>query len=178
MSRSLAAAGLALLCGLLASCSAPARPRTTQDGVLAILRTVKWGMPQQTVRARFSDKTFVPGISYQGRDGALFVTGYRDRVEGQDVFVGFHFAGTDRLVRVAYSFDVADAGHAEHLYTKYADRFRRQFGVPLIEAASGISTARWKTPHGILIIGTTGKPAFAIQGWDEQHFVAAAKTVQ
>ena len=137
-------------------------------------------MTQQDVRGRFPDKAFVPTVSDQGHGGIAFITGYRDRIEGQDVFVGFHFIGTDRLVRIAWSFDVSGNGasQAERFYTAYTDRFRRRFGVPLIEAAGGITTSRWKTAHGILIVGVTAASGFAIQAWNEPYFVTAAKTVR
>ncbi len=181
MSRALAVAGLAATVGLL-GCPQASRSPAGHDPVLAILQAVTWGMTAQAVRDRLADKAFVPAVTHQGRDGVAFITGYRDRIEGHSVFVGFHFAGPDsqvaRLVRVAWSFDVADAAEVQRLYATSAERYRRQFGTPLVEAEGRVTTARWKTPHGILIVGTTERPGFAIQGWEERHFLAAAGGVR
>ena len=174
----LAAAGLVLLSGLLGACQASPSSRRADD-ILAIVQAISWGMTQQAVQDRFPDKAFVPTVS-QGLGDIAFITGYRDLVEGERAFVGFHFSGEDRLVRIAWSFDVSGGGasQAERLYTAYTDRFRRRFGVPLVEAAGGITTSRWKTAHGILIVGVTAASGFAIQAWNEPYFVTAAKTVR
>lgn len=186
MSRALAVAGMAAPI-ILSSIGLMGCPRTGQspappvhDPVLATLQAVTWGMTAQGVRDRLADKAFVPAVAHHGRDGVAFITGYQDRIEGHSVFVGFHFAQPDRLVRVAWSFDVghgADPAEIQRLYAATTERYRRQFGTPLIEAEGGVTTARWRTPHGIVIVGTTGSgdsASFAMQGWDERHFLAAA----
>lgn len=185
MSRALAVAGLAapiiLSSVSLLGCPQAGRPPASHDTVLATLQAVTWGMTAQGVRDRLADKAFVPAVTHQGLDGVAFITGYRDRIEGHNVFVGFHFAGPDRLVRVAWSFDVADAAEVQRLYATSTERYRRPFGTPLVEAEGRVTTARWKTPHGILIVGTTDSPgsaSFAIQGWEERHFLAAAGVVR
>lgn len=135
------------------------------DVISSFLEGINWNMSHHRLRETFKDKEFLEPEDI----GDLIRVGYRDRINGEEVLIGFYLRD-DKLVKTDLHIVHMSRNRLNPLFRRLYERY----GPPFPQNESGKEGVLWDLEKGILTLETRkdGTPVFCF--WNRDFYGTAS----
>lgn len=135
------------------------------EEVLKLFNRVDWGKTLAELKEKFPDKKL---LNFQEESIGLVGTGYRDKLDGQDVSVRFYLSenGEDKVVRADIYFTDISKNKLDTLFRKLCEKY----GSPLLKDETEEKPVFWDTKKGILTLETSTSQTLLLSVWNSKLY--------